>query len=67
MAKIKMIQRVLRTVGMVTLCGLSAYGAAQLALGLGIGFEGATMACVGGFFGNFFAIDGLSENIIIRK
>jgi hypothetical protein len=35
------------------LYGLSADGAAQLALGLGLGADGATLAGIAAFFSNF--------------
>ena len=38
----------------VLLSSLSAFGAAQLVLGLGLGAIAATLACIAAFVGNFF-------------
>ena len=59
-------RRILHIGGTFVLSGLSAYGAARLALDFGLGFEGATLACTAAFFCNFFMIDGLVANIIRR-
>jgi hypothetical protein len=59
-------RRILHIGGTFVLSGLSAYGAAHLALGFGLRFEGATLACTTAFFCNFFMIDGLVANIIRR-
>jgi hypothetical protein len=59
-------RRILHVGGTFVLSGLSAYGAAHLALGFSLGFEGATLACTTAFFCNFFMIDGLVANIIRR-
>jgi hypothetical protein len=59
-------RRILHIGGTFVLCGLSAYGAAHLALGFGLGFEGATLACITAFFCNFFMTDGMVAHIIRR-
>jgi hypothetical protein len=50
------VKRAIRIFGTVILSGLSAYGAAQLALGLDLGAEGATLASIAAFSSNFFMI-----------
>jgi hypothetical protein len=60
------MKRVMYVGGTVILSGLSAFGAAQVAFGLGLGPEAATLACIAGFIGNFFMIEPI-EDIIIRK
>jgi hypothetical protein len=50
------VNRAICICGAVILSGLSAYGAAQLAFGLGLGAEGATLACIAAFSSNFFMI-----------
>jgi hypothetical protein len=49
----------------VLLSSLSAFGAAQLVLGLGLGAIAATLACIAAFVGNFFLIEPYED--IIRK
>ena len=48
------VKRTIRICGTLILSGLSACGAAQLALGLGLGADGATMAGIAAFASNFF-------------
>jgi hypothetical protein len=43
------VKRAICTCGAVILSGLSAYGAAQLALLLGLGADGATLASIAAF------------------
>jgi hypothetical protein len=50
------VVRAIRICGAVILSGLSAYGAAQLVLGLGLGADGATLAGIAAFSSNFFMI-----------
>ena len=50
------VKRAIRICGAVILSGLSAYGAAQLALGLDLGADGATLASIAAFASNFFMI-----------
>jgi hypothetical protein len=47
------VKRTMRICGTLILSGLSADGAAQLALGLGLGADGATLAGIAAFFSNF--------------
>jgi hypothetical protein len=47
------VKRTIRICGTLILSGLSADGAAQLALGLGLGADGATLAGIAAFFSNF--------------
>ena len=51
--------------GIVLICALSAFGAAELALGLGLGPVHATLACVAAFLCNFFMIEPFDD--IIRR
>jgi hypothetical protein len=50
------VKRAIRIFGTVILSGLSAYGAAQLALGLDLGVDGATLASIAAFSSNFLMI-----------
>jgi hypothetical protein len=50
------VKRAVRIFGTVILSGLSAYGAAQLALGLDLGADGATLASIAAFSSNFLVI-----------
>jgi hypothetical protein len=47
------VKRTMRICGTLILSGLSADGAAQLALGLGLGADGATLVGIAAFFSNF--------------
>ena len=51
--------------GSALICGLSAFGAAELALGLGLGPLLATLACIAAFLCNFFIIEPFDD--IIRR
>jgi hypothetical protein len=47
--------------GTVLVSGLSGFGAAELALGLGLGPELATLACIPAFLCNFFMIEPIED------
>jgi predicted cobalt transporter CbtA len=51
--------------GTVLVSGLSGFGAAELALGLGLGPELATLACIPAFLCNFFMIEPIED--IVRR
>jgi hypothetical protein len=51
--------------GAVSVCSLSAFGAAELGLGLGLGPVLATFACIAAFLCNFFMIEPFDD--IIRR
>jgi hypothetical protein len=53
--------RVLRVCGKAVLSALSAFGASQLALVLGLGPAVATLACMVAFLSNFSMIDGFAD------
>jgi hypothetical protein len=48
----------------VSVCSLSAFGAAELALGLGLGPVVATLACIAAFLCNFFMIEPFDDMIL---
>jgi hypothetical protein len=50
------VKRAIHICGAVILSGFSAYGAAQLALSLDLGTDGATLASVAAFSSNYFMI-----------
>jgi hypothetical protein len=50
------VKRAIRICSAIILSGLSACGAAQLALGLDLGADGATLASIAAFSSNFFMI-----------
>jgi hypothetical protein len=53
--------RVMRVCGRAILSALSAFGASQLALVLGVGPAVATLACMVAFLSNFSMIDGFAN------
>ena len=53
---VAVVKRAIRICGAVILSGFSAYGAAQLALGLDMGADGVTLAGIAAFSSNFFMI-----------
>ena len=53
--------RVMRVCGKAVLSALSAFGASQLALVLGLGPAVATLACFVAFFSNLSMIDGFAD------
>ena len=59
------MRRVMYIGGIVLICGLSAFGAAELSLGLGFGPVLATLACIAAFLCNFFMIEPFDD--IIRR
>ncbi len=59
------MKRLIYVVVVVLLSSLSAVGAAQLVLGLGLGAIAATLACIAAFVGNFFLIEPYED--MIRK
>ncbi len=59
------MRRVMYIGGAVSVCALSAFGAAELALGLGLGPELATLACIAALLCNFFMIEPIED--VVRK
>ena len=59
------MKRLIYVGAVVLLSGLSAFGAAQLVLGLGLGAVAATFAGIAAFVGNFLLIEPFED--IIRK
>ena len=59
------MRRVAYIGGIVLICGLSAFGAAELALGLRLGPLLATLACIAAFLCNFFMIEPFDD--IVRR
>jgi hypothetical protein len=59
------MRRVMYIGGAVSVCSLSAFGAAELGLGLGLGPVLATFACIAAFLCNFFMIEPFDD--IIRR
>ncbi len=51
------MKRLIYVGAVVLLSGPSAFGAAQLVLGLGLGAVAATLASIAAFVGNFFMIE----------
>lgn len=59
------MKRLIYVGAVVLLSGLSAFGAVQLVLGLGLGAVAATLACIAVFVCNFFLIEPFED--IIRR
>ncbi len=59
------MKRLIYVGAVVLLSSLSAFGAAQFVLGLGLGAVAATLACTAAFVGNFLLIEPFED--VIRK
>jgi hypothetical protein len=60
-----LMKRPIYIVAAVLLCSLSAFGAADLTIDLGLGTGAATLAGIVAFIGNFFMIEPIQD--IVRR